>query len=128
MRNIAQSFLKQNVKFNRNVLPFRRITDSTNGTNLTANTMPASSNIDEITPRSIEINMNTNQSHISSESWSHKKESFAYLLKNSKLMQLGDPEGRVVLGTVIEREGDDIYVDFGGKFYCVCRLPETEFK
>ena len=51
--------------------------------------------------------------------------SFATLLRKSKLMEIGDPDGRIVSGTIIEVVEDDLYIDFGGKFHCVCRIPKS---
>jgi len=51
--------------------------------------------------------------------------SFASMLRRSKFIAVGKPAGRVVVGTIFETLNDDLYIDFGGKFHCVCKAPRS---
>uniref|UniRef100_A0A7I4Z2M9 S1-like domain-containing protein n=1 Tax=Haemonchus contortus TaxID=6289 RepID=A0A7I4Z2M9_HAECO len=48
---------------------------------------------------------------------------FARMLRQSKFVQLGDFNGRLVTGKIVHRVQDDLYIDFGLKFNAVCKAP-----
>jgi len=48
---------------------------------------------------------------------------FASLLRNCKVTGMGDPVGKTVVGRIYHIVDDDLYIDFGQKFNCVCQRP-----
>lgn len=48
---------------------------------------------------------------------------FAKMLRHSKFVALGDQKNCYFYGKIIEVVGDDLYIDYGGKFNLICKRP-----
>uniref|UniRef100_A0A0N5ABB9 28S ribosomal protein S28, mitochondrial n=1 Tax=Syphacia muris TaxID=451379 RepID=A0A0N5ABB9_9BILA len=49
--------------------------------------------------------------------------SFIHYFRTSKFVQLGDFQNRLVIGRIVQRVADDLYIDLGLKFNTVCKAP-----
>jgi hypothetical protein len=54
--------------------------------------------------------------------------SFAQMFKESTFVSLGNLENKFLIGKIVDIVADDMYIDYGGKFNCVCKIPTTDIK
>jgi len=54
------------------------------------------------------------------------REYFEQLLDNSPLMQMESFKDEVLIGKISDIVNDDLYIDYGGKFYFVAQRPKKE--
>uniref|UniRef100_A0A0K0EPH1 S1 motif domain-containing protein n=1 Tax=Strongyloides stercoralis TaxID=6248 RepID=A0A0K0EPH1_STRER len=55
-----------------------------------------------------------------------KVKSFPKLLRESKFVELGDFKGRTVVGQIVHKVNNDLYVDVGLKFNAVVQAPAKD--
>ena len=53
---------------------------------------------------------------------------FAQMFRRSKFVSLGDLRNKYLIGRIVEVVGNDLYIDYGGKFNAVCKMPEKNAK
>lgn len=70
------------------------------------------------------ILLSTNVRPYSSVTGSTEDENFEEMLRNSRFVKLGRPEGKIVAGKITHIVDNgakkDLYIDFGWKFHAVC--------
>lgn len=44
----------------------------------------------------------------------------------SRMTEAGDLSETYAFGKIVNRVEDDVYIDYGGKFECVCKVPKPK--
>ena len=52
-----------------------------------------------------------------------KEDDFDSMLRHSKFVGIGKPGKKKTIGYIKHVVGDDLYIDFGGKFYGIAKRP-----
>jgi len=95
---------------------------------LEARSVVTDANDHSVVSNTVETEANTSSSQENVDLSS--QESFATMLRKSKFMQMGcpvnNPLGALLFGKITHVVGDDLYIDFGGKFPCVCKVPKAD--
>ena len=74
--------------------------------------------------KKIKAQTNANSNDLSSK----KPATFAKLFKESKFVAMGNLQNKIFVGRIVDVNGDDLYIDYGGKFNCVCKKPLVNTK
>lgn len=79
--------------------------------------------LSQATSQDVAVNESQGESLIESTS---QPVTFAKLFKNSKFVALGGLRDSLLIGKIVDVVADDLYIDYGGKFNCVCKIPQTK--
>ena len=73
----------------------------------------------------LKAKLSTNQTEVKDivEQPAQNDQTFAQMFRKSKFVALGNLENKVLVGKVFDIVGDDLYIDYGGKFNAVCKQP-----
>ena len=74
------------------------------------------------------IKSQTNATSNSNDLSSKIPVTFAKLFKESKFVAMGNLQNKIFVGRIVDVNGDDLYIDYGGKFNCVCKKPLVNTK
>ena len=58
----------------------------------------------------------------SPEAAANPPKTFETMFRQSKFVAMGDIQNKFLVGRIVDVVGEDLYIDFGGKFNCVCQL------